>query len=390
MANNRIVIIDNVADLPAASGGVRTLAADTTYQFNQGTFTLSDRLVLSAGSQIMGNGKTQTILDYTGVGNFITTTNTNNLIRDVELKSTTGGTLFNISNASSNSLYVEDCNFRSFASLGTIAGGGIFFRYVLALSCVNGLLISGALGSVVIDTSSFRALSGGANSYGLKVATGSTSTSFRSLNSIFEVAATHYGLWIEGTFTLTSGALLNSNVFYGAGTNYLSGVNPLTTGWLFNNNTNIPNRVGSFNISTLGSVISGNGSPTVESVANDRLGRVLTQTSGTNLTASYLSEFSIPLDFFSFFTNCVSLDTKRNTVNANVTATMGKGGVVDATMNAVNLSATGTGNVYETKRTQPTSSYSPGDRVVTSLNMATNANGASCGISAFRISYFAK
>lgn len=230
MSKNKIIYVNDVADLPAPSGGTHTLLANTVYYFGPGTYNLSNTLTFSSGSEILGAGKTTSIINYTGVAALCNYTNANILIRDLDLRSTTGS-LFNASNTSSFSTYVEDVTLRSFTSLGTIAGGGVFFRYTLALSCVNGLTLSGSLGSVILDTASFRAMSGGANSFAIKVLTGTTGTSFRSYQGIFEVAATHYGIWIEGTFTLTSGGGLTGNQFYGAGTNRLVGVNANTTGW---------------------------------------------------------------------------------------------------------------------------------------------------------------
>ena len=57
------VVNSIAADLPAPVAGVITLAANTTYWFNEATFAFgTDRMVLQDGTNIIGFGKTKTIL----------------------------------------------------------------------------------------------------------------------------------------------------------------------------------------------------------------------------------------------------------------------------------------------------------------------------------------
>jgi hypothetical protein len=226
---NNIVWVNSVSDLPTPSGGTHTLLANTLYFFNIGTFNLSDTLTLGNNTQIYGINKTATIINYSGVGNLINATNCNFTLRDIELQASSG-TVFNVSNTTSQSMYCEQINFRNCNSLGTINGGGIFWKYTLNMSGGNGLLLSGTLGSCIFDTCSFRTLSGGSNSYSIQVANGSSGISFRCYKNIIDSASTHYGIWINGTFTLSSGGILQGNVFNGVGTR-LSGINGISTGW---------------------------------------------------------------------------------------------------------------------------------------------------------------
>lgn len=230
MANNKIIIIDSLADLPAPSGGTHTLEPNSTYLFNQDTFALgANSLTFSTGTQIQGLGKNATVITYSGASSLINATNTNILIRAIQLQSTVGS-VFNISNTSTFSLFAEDVNFMNCVSLGTVAGGGCFWRYCAAMSCVTGLTLSGALGSCIFDTCSFRAMSGGANSFGLTVLNGATGISFRAYKNIIDASATHYGIRIQGTYVLSAGGILEGNVFSGAGTR-LAGVNGNSTNW---------------------------------------------------------------------------------------------------------------------------------------------------------------
>jgi hypothetical protein len=227
-----VVKVNSVADLPVASSGNRTFLAGTVYYFSIGSFSDANTWTLQNGTTILGFGKTSTTISYTGTGNFLNYTNANVLIRDVELQCATG-TLFNVTNTSSFSTYVEQSNFRSCLSLGTILGGGLFLQWTLAISCTTGITASGATGSIILDTSSFRAMSGGANSYAVRILTGTTGTSFRSYNSIFDVSTNHYGVWIQGTYVLSASGVLKGNIFSGTGAvaNRVSGVNGNTAGW---------------------------------------------------------------------------------------------------------------------------------------------------------------
>ncbi len=231
---DNVVPVNSVSDLPTVSGGNRTFLANTAYIFNIESFSDANTWTLANNTVLASFNKTGTIISYTGIGNFINYTNANVLIRDLEIQATTG-TIFNVSNTSSFSTYLEQMNFRNCLSLGTITGGGLFLKYLLAVSCGNGLNLAGDLGSVILDTCSFRPMSGGVGSYAIKVSTGTTGNSFRSYNNIFDLAVGNYGIWIEGTYALTSGGILKGNIFSnGTIADRVSGVNGNTTGWTIN------------------------------------------------------------------------------------------------------------------------------------------------------------
>lgn len=241
-----VKVVNNIAsDLPAPVAGVITLAANTTYWFNEATHAFgTNRMVLQDGTNIFGFGKTKTILTYTGAAAFISGTNINSVIRDIEIQGASSGTGLSLTNTSVQSVYVEDVNFRSFAAAASIAGGSFFARYNLVVNCVSsGFTFSGSLGSVILDACSFRALTSGlAGVYALKVNNGTTGTSFRCYNGIFDAAANHLGIWIDGTYTLTAGGILRGNIFSGNTlANRLSGINGNSSGWtiMFGENAGI-------------------------------------------------------------------------------------------------------------------------------------------------------
>lgn len=242
--DNVVIVNDIATDLPAPIANVITLAANTTYWFNVGTHAFgSSRLVLQNNTNIFGFGKTNTILTYTDTSGFIQGTSINIVLRDVEIQTPSGSSI-QITNITTNSVYVENVNFRNCSKVASITGGGFFARYVLMVSCASsGFTFNSDLGSVIFDTCSFRALSGGATSYAIKLNAGVTITSFRCYNGIFDVAATHRGIWADSAIVPTVGGIIRGNVFGGVGAvaDRLFGVNGNNSGWsiIFGENSGI-------------------------------------------------------------------------------------------------------------------------------------------------------
>lgn len=126
---------------------------------------------------------------------------------------------------------------------------------------------------------------------------------------------------------------------------------------------------------------------TLTLATNDRIIRTL---SGSNLTNTSYMEFVIPEDFIGFPTNAYSLDSIRDSTNANIVVTFGKNGVADSTIDSLSLVATGTGNtVWETKSATPGSTYSPGDRILITMKSTTSGN-VSVSLSSARLKYIAR
>jgi hypothetical protein len=109
---------------------------------------------------------------------------------------------------------------------------------------------------------------------------------------------------------------------------------------------------------------------TLTLVSNDRVVRTL---SGSNVTNTSYTEIALPADFISFPTGAYRVDSNRSG-NGTLTVTIGKGGVADATMNALSLVATATNSTWETKSGTPTSSYTAGDRLLITMTTTTSGN----------------
>lgn len=232
---NNVVIVNTIADLPVPALGTYNLLADTTYWFMPGVFNIVDTFTLLNNTQIIGFGINSTTIIYTGVGSLFIGVNSNNLIKDLSLSSTTGS-LLNINNTVSFSVSLINLNLSTFSSLGQVIGGNAYFDNIKTISaCQTGFDLSGALGIVKFDNCLFEVVSA-FSPYCIRVQNGSTGISFECYNSNFRVNTTQRGIYIVGTYVLSKFGCLRGNYFYGTGASStrLQGVNGGSTGWIIN------------------------------------------------------------------------------------------------------------------------------------------------------------
>jgi hypothetical protein len=267
---NNVVIVNSLADVAAnLAGGIYTVPANTTWWFDEGTFNFgTDVIQLSANSNILGITKGVTVLQYTGSSNFITVANTNNTVRNVQFLGTNSGTLWNVTNASTNTLNVEDCTYHTWGSYGTITGGGYICFNTIHLNPVNGITFTSVnLRNLIVLNSSFRGLTTAGNYYIRFNNAGSNSIRFA--NNLFDINTNCIGILQSGTFSVTAfKALLTSNIFNFLGTpsTGTSGFNHTTSTWRFESNTGIANKVEEIFLNSETASTSGTGTNPTTSV----------------------------------------------------------------------------------------------------------------------------
>lgn len=126
-------------------------------------------------------------------------------------------------------------------------------------------------------------------------------------------------------------------------------------------------KVTSFDVYS-GSVYSGTAYST-SVVANDHIAHSL---SGSNKTNTSYLPFICPDDFVGF--ESIDVKSRRNSNNCTLNLSMGKGGVIDGTVNNIDVRPTAL-NTYETKSVTPSSSYIAGDEVLFTLSANTGPGG---------------
>ena len=139
----RRVIVNTIADLPAAVGGVITLAANTLYvQADDVAFSTS-RLVFGANTVYSGLDSLVVTASYTGTLPFFTFTNTSGSVKNLNIVHP-NSPLFSFTDSGTNVLRVVDVAY-SGASIGTFGGNGSSVRFTnfSGSTTSNGMLLVG-------------------------------------------------------------------------------------------------------------------------------------------------------------------------------------------------------------------------------------------------------
>jgi hypothetical protein len=116
ITGEEVVIVSDMSDFPAPSGGIITLAANTAYVIAD-SMTTSDRFVLSDRSNFFGYGGGISHITYTSAGNMFTGSNTTNVFNSVKMTaSNAAGIIFDVDGSGGagqrlelQNVFVDDC-----------------------------------------------------------------------------------------------------------------------------------------------------------------------------------------------------------------------------------------------------------------------------------------
>jgi hypothetical protein len=139
----RRVIVNTIADLPAAVGGVITLAANTLYvQADDVAFSTS-RLVFGANTVYSGLDSLVVTASYTGTLPFLTFTNVSGSTKNINFVHP-NSPLYGFTDSGTNVLRVSDVSYAG-ASIGTFGGNGSSVRFTnfSGSTTSNGMLLVG-------------------------------------------------------------------------------------------------------------------------------------------------------------------------------------------------------------------------------------------------------
>ncbi len=128
------VLVKSLADLPAPSGGIITLAAGTVYDIN-GTISVTSQIDLN-GSYLIGLNANTDILSYTLGSGALFTGNNGGTIKTLTLVAPMAGSkIFNVEDlTASKSLVVRDCIVANSKDVGLIKGFNTVFMNVINYS----------------------------------------------------------------------------------------------------------------------------------------------------------------------------------------------------------------------------------------------------------------
>jgi len=130
------IIVNSMADFPAAAAGVRTLDDDTRYVLAAGV-TTSDRFVLGSNTQITSFSTISPVFEYTGTGAMFTAIDNTVLIQDIRLNCP-NGEVFNFSDVATpntNIGFIKDVLINNAAKFGTF--DSLISLVITDTSCFN-------------------------------------------------------------------------------------------------------------------------------------------------------------------------------------------------------------------------------------------------------------
>jgi hypothetical protein len=123
----RRVVVNSIADLPAAVSGVITLAANTLYLQASDINLSTTRLVFSSNTVYSGLGSLVVTLDYVGTLPLFTLANISGAVRDLRVTHL-NSPLFSFSDSGAHALRVTDVAYAG-SSIGTFGGSGSGIRF---------------------------------------------------------------------------------------------------------------------------------------------------------------------------------------------------------------------------------------------------------------------
>lgn len=210
-ARSSYVLVKSAADLPAAVGGVITLAPGTTYEVN-GTIVLSNKINLN-GCYLVGMDANNDKLVYTGSGELFTGTKGGTVKTLTLVASTAGSKLFNLNLASTENLLLRDAIVANCAEVGLVKGGNIvFFSVVDYASNTTGITFQDNT-SLLLDNTAWFSTNNG--TFEKLVGTFSL---IEKLGGFSQSMGSAAALDVSGITSITQAGNLKNTAFVGTGT----------------------------------------------------------------------------------------------------------------------------------------------------------------------------
>lgn len=206
------VLVKSVNDLPAPSGGVITLNANTVYEIN-GTITLTNKINLN-GCYLIGMDVNNDKLIYTpGSGEMFTGTKGGSIKTLTLVTPTTGSKLFNLSLGATEMLIMRDAIVANCKDVGVINGGYIvFFSVIDYAGNTNGITYNN-VNTLLLDNTAWFSTNAGT----FEKFTGSFSI-IEKLGGFSYANGSATALDVSGITSMTEGGNLKNTAFIGTGT----------------------------------------------------------------------------------------------------------------------------------------------------------------------------
>jgi hypothetical protein len=227
------------SDLPSASGGVITLAANVTYYITTTIDLTGDRLVCSANTTILGASSENCILKSTGLSSStaLITSVYSLPLRNITI---THGTALNLDgDGTTTALDWFGVNFTDCGAIGTIRDYTNFIMNDSAFLNSQGLTFDGTIGTIGMTNCLFDCASGGTAF--ILPSTLTISRRFRVIYSSFVVLSGEIGINSSTSATIGDEKYILDTVNFSGGGTYLTGIDATLNKSLFANCVGITN-----------------------------------------------------------------------------------------------------------------------------------------------------
>lgn len=146
------VVVASMSDFPAPVSGVRTLAPSTNYLVVN-NLTTSDRFVMQDKTSLGGSAQVTSSITYTGTGDMFTWADASIKFNNITLKAPSGSMFNGVNTVASTYTLTLDLltlEANTIGTIGTLLGSRMYG--ITFTSATNGLLFTGDVGYVVIDS----------------------------------------------------------------------------------------------------------------------------------------------------------------------------------------------------------------------------------------------
>jgi hypothetical protein len=363
------VLVYGLSDLPAASGGVITLAANTTYVVTTTVDLAGARLVCGANTTLLGGSNESCRIKSTGLGATALITSAYSLpMRNLAIEATVALALDATGNAG-QALDWTAVTFVDTATIGVIRAYSTAIFFSCAFINAAGMTLDGAIDTVAIDTCSLAIPAG---QTGITVAvTATISRSLRVQYTDVTVGAAGTGIAVPdlAAFPVAESFILNTVVFSGAGA-ALSGISQAS------NQSRIAHCTGIENSATVASYyMTANVEPT-----NTTVQGTFYKVAGTTVPGAYVRKFTLANNRATFtgslsgFFRVTAIASVTDGNNQNIALRIAVDGTPDAASDS--FANTGSGGRAQSIAVQGIVSLVPGSYVELWAANTSSSGGA--------------
>lgn len=239
-----LVVVKGLADLPAASSGVITLAANVTYLVVKAINLAGARLVAGANTVLIGESSENCSITSSGLANDVPllTARATIVVRHITFRDVHTGIFIDDNSGAGAPLALDwfGVNFLNVPNVGEIGDADNFIYSTGAFLNSKNLRLTGTIGTVSLSHSLFSG-DGAAGSLIEITASATITRRFRIIYSALIAASSTVGLTVSASASIPVESYILKNVNFDGGGTYLAGVGVNDNKTLFEDNVGIDN-----------------------------------------------------------------------------------------------------------------------------------------------------